>query len=351
MIKIKKYLLVAVVSLLFSLLYSTISSAHEGRPVYIELFELDNNVYELSWKIPPVLSSEDLPVLRLRGEHCRKESEQLSNGLLGKKRYVCLSPSSQKSLVKDASQSELAVDIIYPFINPALSSLLVFTTHSGDVRQIYSSPEVTYIKVPGDSNYLSIAKQYILGGIEHILIGYDHLLFVFCLLGLIRSRRDLFLTISGFTLAHSVTLILASFNYISINILLIETLIALSITVLAAEVIKGLVFSQNHSLAWRYPIFASSILGLLHGFGFASVLADLGLPSDLKISALLFFNIGIEIGQLVFVICVVIISQVILRFFKESNRENTQKKILVSSTFIIGVVSAYWTLTRLNLIT
>ena len=134
---------------------------------------------------------------------------------------------------------------------------------------------------------------YIILGVEHILVGLDHLLFVACLVYISGSRKKLLLTITGFTVAHSITLILAATDTLVIPIAPVEAVIALSIVFLAWEIAKN----NKNSLSLKYPILVSSSFGLLHGFGFASVLAEIGLPQNEKLLALLCFNIGVEVGQ------------------------------------------------------
>lgn len=179
---------------------------------------------------------------------------------------------------------------------------------------------------------------YIVLGIEHILIGLDHLLFVACLVYLCDSFRKMLWTITGFTVAHSITLIMAAVGMVSIPIAPVEAVIALSIVFLAVEIAKR----RKRSLALRYPVLVSSSFGLLHGFGFASVLASIGLPDGEKITALLSFNIGVEIGQLMFVASLTAAFWLFRLVFRNLRLETLRWPI----SYFCGSLATYWVIAR-----
>lgn len=181
--------------------------------------------------------------------------------------------------------------------------------------------------------------QYVYYGIEHILIGADHLLFVLCLVFISRTRKELLWTITGFTLAHSITLFLSALEWIYVPIAPVEAVIALSIIFLSTEILRG----NSTTITMRYPIMASASFGLLHGFGFASVLADLGLPEQQAGMALLAFNLGVEIGQLIFVLVLLIAfwSLCKLRILSEK----TQLTQIVG--YSCGMISTVWFVQRI----
>ena len=207
-------------------------------------------------------------------------------------------------------------------------------------------PFFTVLTVP--SSY-QVAKTYTSLGIEHIWEGIDHLLFVLCLVLVTGINRKLFWTITGFTIAHSVTLALSTLNFINIPIAPVEVCIALSVVFLASEIARG----SKDTLSFRYPMAVSILFGLLHGFGFASVLRDIGLPdTDLAVS-LLFFNLGVEIGQLLFIAAVIGVLFVIrLGYSKfmskdeETNSVNNKCRVLVS--YIIGITATFWMIDRIS---
>jgi hypothetical protein len=158
------------------------------------------------------------------------------------------------------------------------------------------------------------------------------------------------LAITGFTLAHSLTLALAALELVYLPILPVEAVIALSILFLATEIAR----QQYDSLTYRYPVLVSSSFGLLHGFGFSSVLMDIGLPQQETAIALLGFNIGVEIGQLLFISVLlfvmflsVAVTKKSLRDFFNSGEIHKKGTLYILIIYVVGSLSAYWTFERL----
>ncbi|WP_286299059.1 HupE/UreJ family protein [Vibrio apostichopi] len=184
----------------------------------------------------------------------------------------------------------------------------------------------------------NVMTAYVKLGIEHILEGYDHLLFILCLIFIARTPKKIVMTISGFTIAHSITLIMSSMGMMNISIAPVEASIALSIVFLAYEIASN----KTDSLTFKYPLLVSSSFGLLHGFGFSSVLSEIGLPHNEELMALVSFNVGVEIGQVIFVAASYLFIQLI-----------TKKLTLVSNTMVrnsisyfCGVTSMFWLIQR-----
>ncbi len=150
-----------------------------------------------------------------------------------------------------------------------------------------------------------VALTYIVLGIEHILEGWDHLLFVFVLILLVPGMRQLILAVTAFTVAHSITLGLATFGLVALPPQAVEAVIALSIVFLAAEVLRSRA-GGPFRLSERLPWLVTFAFGLLHGFGFAGALRETGMPEAAVPLALLMFNLGIEAGQLLFIMAVVL---------------------------------------------
>ena len=175
--------------------------------------------------------------------------------------------------------------------------------------------------------------HWVILGIEHILIGADHLLFVLGLVLLIATTRELLITITSFTLAHSITLGGASLGYLSLPSAPVEAVIALSIVLLAVELIRA----DPDSLSRRKPWLVAFAFGLLHGFGFAGVLGELGLPQDAIWMPLVAFNVGVEIGQLGFV-ALIFLPTLWLRKAPKWARQ--------LPAYAIGTVAAAWTFER-----
>ncbi|MGB1869363.1 MAG: HupE/UreJ family protein, partial [Porticoccaceae bacterium] len=206
--------------------------------------------------------------------------------------------------------------------------------------------EKTTVSIPVSTSANTVAKQYTVAGIEHILIGTDHLLFVLCLMIIAGSFKRLLLTVTGFTIAHSITLTLATLDIFRLPTELVELLIALSIVLLAVEIVKHKRAEEGvaPSFTWRYPVTASSAFGLLHGFGFAVVLQELGLPAAMKVHALLFFNIGVELGQLMFIAAILALVSVLVRTIGAVARH--QAVLVEAVVYAVGVTSAYWLFER-----
>lgn len=186
---------------------------------------------------------------------------------------------------------------------------------------------------------LAGAKRYTVLGIEHILIGIDHLLFVLGLLMLVRGVGMLVKTLTAFTVAHSITLVLATLGFIDMPSAPVEAAIALSIVFLAVEILRGQ--RGEMSLTHRQPWIVAFGFGLLHGLGFAGALSEIGLPPDEVSLALLFFNVGVEIGQLVFVAAVLA-----LGWAWRATSLATPRRAAALSVYVLGTIATYWFIER-----
>ncbi|MEM7360090.1 MAG: HupE/UreJ family protein [Pseudomonadota bacterium] len=333
---------------LILLVLSSYASAHEGRPVYIQLQAQNSAVektaageqrYQLQWKIPPVMAAGDVPRITLQGSGCETVIEapgaRQRHSLLGKELYRCKHP---------VDSLQIAVD--YPNANPVLSTLVVMTDAGGKAQHVFTGPETRRIDVFAEQSAWQVAQQYAVGGIEHILIGYDHLLFVLCLMVVAGTLRSMIITITGFTLAHTLTLILSTLGVISLPIVFVEMLIALSIVVLAADIIRSRGTGGYQSWSSRYPFSVAVAFGLLHGFGFASVLGDLGLPQSMQVTALLFFNLGVEIGQVFFILVAFWLAVLIAKIIRD---QAVQARLINRVIYLVGSVASFWVFQRLLL--
>jgi hypothetical protein len=198
-------------------------------------------------------------------------------------------------------------------------------------------PAATGDTVASASNYASLALLKL--GVEHIWLGVDHLLFVFGLLLLVKSRWMLFKTITAFTVAHSITLALATFGYAHLPALLLNAAIALSILILGVEVVRS--GSGKTSITILHPWIVAFAFGLLHGFGFASGLSALGLPPAGIPLALVMFNVGVEIGQVSFVLLILILE----RSFRQLEIR-WPRWVQVLPGYTVGSLGAFWTIQR-----
>lgn len=180
-----------------------------------------------------------------------------------------------------------------------------------------------------------IARAYSILGVEHILGGFDHLMFVLSLLFLVGFNKRLVLTISAFTLAHSLTLALSSLGLLTLRSPPVEATIALSIMLVAGEALN-----KEQTLSRRWPALVAFLFGLVHGLGFAGALSDIGLPQNNLFVALLTFNVGVELGQLL----VVLIAYGVYRVLASQPKFVAARK---PALYAIGGVAAYWSIGRI----
>lgn len=311
-----------------------ISFADEIRPSYLEIKSSGNNTFHVKWKVP-MKEGRVLDIKPIMPKGCKRtppSSYTLNNALIENTTMVC-SEGLAGHTIKIAGLETTATDV------------LVRITHANGASLMKRlMPTEISFKVAEEESTLNVAKSYIIIGIEHILMGVDHLLFVFALLLIVSGWKKLIGTITAFTLAHSITLVSATMGWLSLPQEPVEAVIALSILFLAVEIIY---YQQGKtSLTKRFPWLIAFIFGLLHGFGFAGALAEIGLPSQYIPQALLFFNVGVELGQLIFVFVVLSISFVLKRILN-SNLLYKGKTIIA---YIIGSLAAFWLIERTRVI-
>jgi hydrogenase/urease accessory protein HupE len=207
----------------------------------------------------------------------------------------------------------------------------------------------TGFDVPEDPSIMTVIRSYITLGIEHILSGIDHLVFVFALLLLIRSWRPLIAAITAFTAAHSLSLTAATLGWVALPPPPVEAVIALSILFLALELVRKR--DAEPTLTTRYPWAVAFVFGLLHGLGFAGALREIGLPEGDVPLALFSFNVGVEIGQLMFISVVIAIGLLLARLMPRfAGRAMMPRGIaLMGAGYGVGSISAFWLIQRLML--
>lgn len=322
-------------SLLMATAVTAPAAAHESRPIYIELKETTPQHYQLQWKTPLSVPPSDIPIVAL-SKTCQRRSALAElnglDGLVRRMRYQCL---------RDLAGERLT--ITYPGANPSVSSLVRFTTLAGEHHVAVLGPQENSWSVPPAETAQGVALQYGLLGIEHIWTGVDHLLFLVCLLWVAGTWRRILITITGFTLAHTITLILSALEVVRVPVPPVEASIALSIVFLATEIAKG----PRASITWRYPIAVSSSFGLLHGFGFAAALSEIGLPQTELLTGLLFFNVGVEIGQVLFAAGVIGLMRLVQRLGSERFADMHHGAVLRTvSGYSVGALAVFWLIER-----
>ncbi len=221
------------------------------------------------------------------------------------------------------------------------NALVRVVSVDGVVRQSLLSASEPSFTVPEDPSTWAVARSYTALGIEHLVFGFDHVLFVLGLLMLIRGVRPLLLTVTSFTLGHSVTLALAALGVVRFPTALVEVAIAMSLFVLAME-IPARLEGEGRGLFQRRPWLIACAFGLLHGFGFAGALAEIGLPPRDIPLALLSFNVGIELGQLALVVVAIAV------FELASALSVPVRSAVLRAAAIggIGALAGYWLIER-----
>jgi hydrogenase/urease accessory protein HupE len=310
----------------------SVARAHEIRPAYLQIDEIGPGRFQLLWRTP-VLSGMQLPVVLRLPDTARDITEPATQEL---------SDSFIERHVFDAGAQGLAGKRIeFVGLQATITDVLVRVqmldgTHSTTLVR----PSQPWVDIATSQGPLATAGAYIGHGIQHILLGVDHLLFVLGLVLLVKNRWMLVKTITAFTVAHSITLALATFGYATIPVPPLNAAIALSILFLGPEIVRA--WSGGTSLTIRQPWIVAFAFGLLHGFGFASGLAQMGLPQNEVPLALFSFNVGVELGQLGFVALVLLL--------EESFRilqVRWPRAVELFPAFAVGGLGAFWTIDRL----
>ncbi|KGJ88603.1 HupE/UreJ family protein [Colwellia psychrerythraea] len=280
-------------------------SADELRPALLEIRSISPNTYNVLLK-PPVFSQNEEPSLVVGFDPSINVLSQ------PEKSYVDGSVISYWNIYhpKDIKGKLFTINGL-----ESTNLEVFYRVNIQGKKQVVGrlTPDNPSFSIEQSIGKLATIKTYTLLGFEHILNGIDHLLFVACIVLIASNVTKLFWAITGFTLAHSLTLLLSALNIVKLPIPPIEAIIALSIIFLASEIAKH----NPASLTYRYPVAVSSSFGLLHGFGFASALMEIGLPETEIPLALLFFNIGVEIGQLAFVFALMLTIHIVTSFMKK----------------------------------
>jgi hydrogenase/urease accessory protein HupE len=304
--------------------------AHEVRSGYLELQETAANTFSVLWKIP-MKGSARLKLEPRFPEACSERRAVSAQSVAG-------AMIERWSLACEGELSGGTISIAG--LDGTLTDVLVHIERlDKNTQTARLTPGSTSFQVLQSASDWQVGMTYFRLGVAHILQGVDHLLFVLALLIIVNSWRTLFVTITAFTIAHSITLAAATLGYIYVPQQPVEAVIALSILFLATEIIH--IRHGRPGLAQRWPWLVAFVFGLLHGFGFAGALTEIGLPAQTIPMALLFFNIGVEVGQLLFVTVVIIIHWLWLRMAVRSIRWAQ-----VPAAYTIGSVAAYWTIER-----
>jgi hydrogenase/urease accessory protein HupE len=317
------------------LLAASIASAHEARPAYLEIKETTPGQFSVLWRTP-VLAGMRLPiVLRFPDDvkNLRDPSvQELADSFL-ERRWI------------DAGPNGLAGKRIqFPGLQATITDVLVRVEMlDGRKWTAIIHPSQPWVEIAASQTWMEVTGTYLVQGIRHILFGADHMLFVLGLLLIVKERWMLLKTVTAFTVAHSITLAIATLGYVEVPVLPLNAAIALSILFLGPEIVRS--WRGETSLTIRHPWVVAFAFGLLHGFGFASALTSAGLPRQELPLALVSFNVGVELGQLGFIALIVALERA---FHILEVRWPRWAQALPGYT--VGSLGAFWTVQRLALL-
>lgn len=322
--------------MLLILIFFSVTFADEIRPAFLELTQKNETSYNVLWKKPS--QGEAQSTLKL--EPVFPQSSQIK----GLKKITRIDNAILESYMLEDDKALISKPITIKGLEATSSDVLVRIHYlDGTTEFIRVLPENPTFTLTHKSGFYNMASTYFILGVEHILEGFDHLLFVLALLLLVGNIRVLIWTITAFTVAHTITLILASLDMIHLSSRAVEATIALSILFVAAEVIYAM--RGREHLSKKYPWLIAFGFGLIHGLGFAEALKEIGLPQNEIVPSLIFFNVGVEIGQLLFVSGVL----VFIWIFK-SLIEKHVYIYKMGVTYIIGIIATVWLLERVLVI-
>ncbi len=307
-------------------------SAHEARPASLEIKETVPGEFSVLWRTPVLSGTRLLVLLKLPDDvkNLRDPNVQELADSFVERRWIAAGPNGLAGK-----------RIEFPGLQMTITDVLVrVELLDGRNWTTIVHPSQPYVDIAASQSHLSVMLGYIAHGIRHISLGADHLLFLLGLLLIVKDRWMLIKTVSAFTVAHSITLALATLGYASAPVVPLNFAIALSILFLGPEVVR--VWRGESSFTIRHPWVVAFVFGLLHGFGFASALTSAGLPRAELPLALLSFNVGVEIGQIGFVLLILLLERA---FRILQIRWPHWAQALPGYT--VGSLGAFWTVQRL----
>jgi len=315
----------------FLTLLTTLSlQAHEVRPARLQINQDTDTTYNVFWKLPAI----KLGVLKL------KPVFEFDHEVINRKPNRDLGDAYIESwTIKTTQPLDGARISIEGLANTITDVFVSYTSIDGESTTTIVRPEEPFFQIAETRSKFDIIKDFVILGVEHIWLGYDHLLFVLCLVWLITGLGKLLKTITAFTLAHSITLCASALGYMALPGPPVEAVIALSIVFLTVEIIRHQHGEEVYTS--KYPWSVALVFGLLHGFGFAGALSEIGLPESAKAISLFGFNLGVEIGQVIFILIIIALVKVMNTLIKKPPRGMS-----TSIIYAIGSLAAFWLIER-----
>ncbi|WP_052223072.1 HupE/UreJ family protein [Novosphingobium malaysiense] len=297
------------------------AEAHENLPLVVTLKETASGQYALTLRLPGNIDPAQRPRFEVANP-CRVHIRSASTTL-----FDC----------PNAARPD-RIGLAWPGGVP--SSAILFRTQfrDGEANSKVFAPGAAQLDLPRLQTPLQVIGSYLRIGTEHIILGLDHLLFLTCLIMIATTPRRIATTVTGFTLGHAVTISLASLGIVTLDGALVEALIALSIVFVATELVRR----DRNTLFLRYPAAVAAGFGTLHGLGFAGALAKIGLAPSSVTWSLVGFNLGVEIGQLVFVVAVMALVWLGGRLPPLADRTRLNARARFATVTGIGVIASFW---------
>lgn len=307
--------------------------AHELQPGSLEVRQLTQDRYEVIWRAP----------VYYRKPHPAKLQLPQQWKTVGEPTVKQLPDSALHRRIVSVPNGDISgAEIRFIGLEATITDVFArFTWLDGAETTAIARPGHPWVDIEGKRSAWQVAGDYTLLGVDHILSGFDHLTFVLALLLIVTGAKRLLITVTSFTLAHSITLAAATLGVMWVPGPPVEATIALSILFLASELVK--VNRGLPSLTAQYPWIVAFVFGLLHGFGFAGALKDVGLPQHEVPMALLTFNVGVELGQLLFIAAVMAVLIVIRKL-----RSEWPQWVHQIPAYSIGSIAAFWFIERLT---
>jgi hydrogenase/urease accessory protein HupE len=311
----------------------TSSYAHEMEPGFVDITQLSEQKFKINWSAPIYYQNKHpaqlvfpkhwqilvtQPVKKVHDSHLYSQLVNIPNGEV----------SGSKIHIKGLEKTITEVFVRTLWLSGKKTSLLIL-------------PQDPWFEIVINKTNWQISGDYIYLGVVHIIKGFDHLGFVLMLMWMVTIKRKLLLTITAFTLAHSITLTTASLGIASLAGPPVETMIALSIVFMAIERLK--VSQGKNSLTAQYPWLVAFFIGLIHGFGFSGALKEVGLPDSEILLALISFNFGVELGQLLFIIMIFVLTNLLNKIVK--TRPEWVNNIPV---YLVGGIASFWFFERIS---
>lgn len=313
------------------LICSTRATAHPLAPALLEISEKTDGNHIVLWRISAIQGSRSIPQPSFP-EHCR----YLSSPVISLGTGAAVSSEWQMGCGNQGLRGETIS--VSRLTESGINVILKLSFANGDKFQgLLDSRSPEYL-VPSQSDGNSAFRRYLSLGAEHLLAGPDHLLFLLALIIISGLSRQLVWTLTAFTLGHSLTLSLASLKLVSVNPMLMETGIAISLIVAARELLRS-----TPSVLGRHPASMAAAFGLIHGMGFAGALQEIGLPGNHLFISLLGFNLGIEVAQLALVLILYVTIKIIRHYSKELA---PLKPTPALPAYVIGSLASMWFIER-----